>query len=158
MIRILPFGDRVLVKRVTTGEIRKGSLIVFTDKTDSNESELAYVVAVPTNKFVDKCVEFTEEYLIKSIRKRLLNGEIELLKDIKEYNEYITLKKLKPGDKIMVSKYVGTVVDDEQAKNTTTFVRISDIVGRWEKIDNEQGEEIVQIAAKDDATGEMISV
>jgi len=128
MKRIIPFGDRVLVKRQKTKEHRTEGKIIFTEATDNQDTDIATVRFVPDLTFTDQKLIENAESIIEGLSKRA-GEDSEALKALLNLNHYLKLKSLQPGDKIMMGKYVGTDFKDSAIKEDLTMCRIDDIVG-----------------------------
>ena len=111
MKRIIPFGDRVLVKRQKTGEHRVKGTIVLPDEVEQRDTDIATVKFIPDLTFTDQTLLKDAEGIIEGLSGRA-KDEPEALKQLLNLNQYLKLRTLKVGDMVMMSKYVGTDFKD----------------------------------------------
>jgi len=133
MPRVIPFGNRLLVKRRKTGDVTDGKFggtsLVMPDTTKDRETELADVVYIPEHSFADIELINNAETIIKSLTKKARDGDSEALKALLEYNIFLKIKSIQVGDVVMISKYVGTSFEDNQGSGNLTLIYGSDIIG-----------------------------
>lgn len=107
MKRIIPFGDRIIVKRRPIGEKLGSGILVASDETKDRLTEIADVVCVPDHTFADKQLIENSEKIIESLTQMAMDGDTQAVKSLIELNHYLKLKTLKVGDVVMVGKYTG---------------------------------------------------
>lgn len=127
MIKIIPLGDRILVRRRKIGQ--KVGLIELPDQVKDRNTDLADVIFVPDLTFSDKEILDNAEEIIKTLTKKAINGNIEATKALLEMNTFIKLKSIKVDDKVFISKYVGTDFHGTGDAESQTLVRCDDILG-----------------------------
>jgi len=127
-MHIIPFGDRILVKRRTINEDRESS-IVLPDSVKDRETDLAEVMYIPEHSFCDKILLEKGEKIIEAQSVKAENGDSEALKALLLFNEYLKIKSVQPGDVVMISKYVGVTFHDNAGSGNLTLVQGSDIIG-----------------------------
>ncbi len=131
MPRVIPFGDRLLVKRDKVGEkIGKEGIIIASDELKEKDTDLAVVVSVPEHSFTDKKLIENAEKIVESHTEKAQAGDSEALLALIRYNNYLNIKAIQPGDKVMISKYVGITFHDNKGSGDLTLVDGSDIIGR----------------------------
>ena len=130
MSKIIPFGDRILVKRRKVGDkLGPARLIVAVEETAERQTELADVIYVSDHSFCDKHLIENSDDIIKSLTGEAKSGNAEALKALVNFNEYLKRKSVQPGDRVMVSNYVGITFHDNQGGRNLTLVSTSDIIG-----------------------------
>ena len=127
-MHIIPFGDRLLVKRRTINEDRD-SKIVLPDNVKERETDLAEVKYIPEHSFCDKILIEKGEKIVEAQSKKALEGDAEALKALLLFNEYLKIKSVQVGDVVMISKYVGTTFHDNAGSGNLTLVAGTDIIG-----------------------------
>lgn len=127
MPKIIPFGDRILVKRKIVGD--KAGSIYLPDEIKERATDLAIVVHIPNNSFADKNLLDNAEKIIENLTSKASNGDAEALNSLIKFNEFCRLKSIQPGDEVMISKYVGTDFHETGKEETFTLVLLQDIIG-----------------------------
>lgn len=127
MIKIIPLGDRILVRRRKIGQ--KVGLIELPDQVKDRNTDLADVIFVPDLTFSDKEILDNAEEIIKTLTKKAINGNIEATKALLEMNTFIKLKSIKVGDAVMISKYVGVDFHGTGDSEGKTLVKADDVIG-----------------------------
>lgn len=107
MKKIIPFGSRIIVKRRPIGEKLGSGLILASDETKDRLTEIADVVCVSEQTFIDKQLIANSEKIIESLTQMAMDGDVNAVRSLLDLNEYLKLKMLKPGDVVMVGKYTG---------------------------------------------------
>lgn len=130
MPKMIPFGDRILVRRRIVGEkIGKEKLIYAPDKTKEAKTDLADIVSVPEHTFSDGYILERSDEIVKALTEEAIKGNSEALIGLLRINEFVKLKSLQPGDVVLISKYTGTDFHDDNPENEMTLVREEDIIG-----------------------------
>ena len=130
MSKVIPFGDRILVTRRKIGEkIGKDKLIIAPDTTKERPTDLADVTYVPEHSFADRQLIEEGEQIVNALTNKAKNGNSDALIALLRYNEFLKIKAIKPGDTVMISKYVGTDFQDNEGGGTQTLVKGEDIIG-----------------------------
>jgi len=130
MSKIIPFGDRILVKRRIVGDkLGKEGLIIAVETTAERQTDLADVIYVSDHSFCDKHLIDNSESIVASLTKEAKEGNAEALKAVINFNEYLKRKSVQPGDRVMISQYVGVTFHDNQGGGNLTLVSTSDIIG-----------------------------
>ena len=131
MKKLVPFGDRILVRRKKVGEkLWREGIIVAPDSTKDAETDLAVVVDVPkeNNFYVGN------QNRMSFIREATLKVEgIEPFIKVDEYLSKNAWRLLKPGDEVMLSRSVGIKFQDTSGQGEMTLVKGEDIIGKVEK-------------------------
>lgn len=128
MKKVIPFGDRILVKRKKVGETRSSS-IVLPDSTKDADTDLAIVVYVPELSFTDEKLIGNSPTIISGLVIKA-HDDPKALEMLITFNHYLKLKDLKAGDEIFMGKYVGTTFIDSNNSEELTMVRCDDIIGK----------------------------
>ncbi|MBU1308239.1 MAG: hypothetical protein KKE30_01740 [Gammaproteobacteria bacterium] len=129
MPTLIPFGDRVLVKRRKVGsKAGKSGVIELPDNVADKETELADVVYVPEHSFADAEMISSAKEIIESTLLKAKQGDSDALLALLRFNEFIKIKSIQPGDVVMIHKYVGTSFNDNTGASNLTLVNGSDII------------------------------
>ena len=126
-MKIIPFGNRILCKRKTIGE-KAGSLYMPDDIKD-RATDLAEVTYIPDLTFGDKAILDNAEQIISSVIEQAKSGNSYAVNTLLELNDFIKQKSIKVGDKVMLSKYVGTDFFETGGNEALTLVASADILG-----------------------------
>lgn len=126
--KLIPFGNRFLVKRRPIGAKLGSGLIIAADETKDRPTDIADVEYVPNHTFADKELLDNAEAIVKGISEKAKNGDVEALKALLEFNAYIRIKMVKPGMTIMLGKYVGTDFMTSEDQRTVTVCNAEDII------------------------------
>ena len=129
MKHVIPFGDRILVKRKKVGEKIKAESIVLPDSVTERDTDLAEVIYVPELTFADKNLIENSEQIIDSLLDKAKQGDSGAFEQVLIFNHYLKIKHLKAGDEIFMGKYVGTNFYDTNAKCELTMVSESNNSG-----------------------------
>ena len=130
MSQVIPFGDRILVRRKKVGDkVGKDSLIYAPDSLKERNTDIAVVAHIPDDTFADKAIIENSENIIKAMSEKAANGDSDALVTLLRLNEYLKLKSIQVGDVVMISKYVGTDFTSNDAKDEMTLVSASDVIG-----------------------------
>ena len=131
MKKIIPLGDRLLVKRTKqeTDTFVKDGLIVKPDTIRDIPTDIAEVVEVPEHSFADKELIKNAESIVNSLVKEAQVGDSNALKGLLEFNYYLKIKSIGVGDKVFMTKYSGIDYFDEERQANHTIVRGEDIHG-----------------------------
>lgn len=127
---VIPFGDRILVRRRRIGEKLGSGLIIASENTAERPTDLADVVYVPDLTFADEQIIENANKIVEAQSKAAQEGNADAFKALLLLNEFLKLKTIKAGDAVMISKYVGTDFhDNENTGQTLTLVNNADIIG-----------------------------
>lgn len=131
MKTIIPFGDRILVKREKVGgTIGKENIIQTADNTKEALTEIAEVRYVPDHTFIDKILIEDSEGFVKALAEKVKeHGDSEAMMSLLRFNDYLRVKSIQVGDKVMISKYVGIQFNDNFNEGDMTLCDSSDIIG-----------------------------
>lgn len=127
--RIIPFGNRILVKRQRVGQKLGSGILVATDETSERLTELAEVVFVPDMTFADHELMANGEAIIKALTEQICKGDTKGIDALFKFKEYLNIKALKPGDKVFIGKYVGTDFCIGETGEQLTIMNPEDIRG-----------------------------
>lgn len=128
MRKIIPLGDRILVKRRTVGnKIGKG-LIELPQNVQDRETDIADVLHIPDNTFADEKIINKAEDIIESLTEKAKNGDAEALKACLTLNSFLKIKSIKVGDVIMISKYTGVTFNTTESQENLTIVEGDNII------------------------------
>ena len=127
MLKVIPFGDRVMVKRRKIGE--KVGSILLPDETKERPTDLADVTYVPDLTFSDQKILDNAESIIEGLTKKSIEGDADAVVMLLKMNEFVRQKSIRVGDAVMISKYVGTDFIEKGGMDTLTLVRLEDIIG-----------------------------
>lgn len=122
--RVIPFGNRILVKRRNVGDATKGEgSIILPDAVKGRETELAVVLEIPDPTEADKAILEKADELIEKMKNE---GDYEGLERIRDY---LLKKSVNVGDMIFIGKYAGIDFHDNETRESRTMVLSDDIVG-----------------------------
>jgi co-chaperonin GroES (HSP10) len=128
-MKIIPLGDRILVKRRTVGEkLGTSGLLVSADVTKDRPTDLADVVKIPDHSFGDEQLINNAAAIITSLTTKAFEGDAEALRALIDFNLFLKIKSIKPGDTVMISKYIGTDFNTQDSQELITLVRGDDIM------------------------------
>ena len=125
-MKLIPFGDRVLVKRRKIGE--KIGTLYISEQMSESRTDIADVVYIQDLTFGDTQILDNAEKIIESLIKKACEGDDSALNSALEMNKFVRIKSLRVGDCVMVSKYVGTDFMDNNLKQELTLVKSDDII------------------------------
>ena len=130
MKHVIPFGDRILVRRKEHKEVKAESVIVLPDTVDSRDTDMAVVIYIPELSFIDKALFDNIDDIIEGQLKTAKEGNPNSLDAMTDLNLYLKLKSLKVGDEIFIGKYCGTTFEEiGNPGKHLTMLRINDIIG-----------------------------
>lgn len=104
--KLIPYGTRILVKRRKVED--KSSHIILPDEVKNLPTDIADVVAVPDQSFVDKKLIANSETIINALDKRANEGDPAALDALLKFKEYLQVMTIKPGDVLLMARYGGT--------------------------------------------------
>ena len=127
MPKLIPFGERILVKRKQIGS-QIGS-IVLPDEVKERSTDLAIVTHIPEMSFADKQLIENADKIIESLTKKASEGNSDALDSLIKFNEFCKLHSIQVGDEVFISKYVGTEFHETGKEEVLTLVLLSDVIG-----------------------------
>lgn len=131
MKKLIPFGDRILVKRRKIGDkIGGGGVIIAPDEVKERPTEIADVVHVPDNSFADNELIGNADEIVKNLTAKARQGDSQAFKALIEFNFYMKAKTIQPGDAIFITRYVGTDIMIKETGETLTLVDYDGIIGK----------------------------
>lgn len=126
--KLVPFGNRYLVKRRPIGTKLGSGLIIAADETKDRPTDIADVLYVPDHTWADKELLANAESIVKGLGDKAKAGDIEAVKALIEFNNYIRIKSIRPGMTIMLGKYVGTDFMTSEDNRTITVCTSDEII------------------------------
>lgn len=130
MPKIIPYGDRILVKRQPVGEkVSDNSSIVLPDNVAEKDTDICEVMYVPDHSFADRALIINSPKIIDRLCIKAAEGDSGALKALLEFNVFLKIKSVKVGDKVFISKYSGTNWSDNAGNQDMTIIRGEDIIG-----------------------------
>lgn len=127
--KLIPYGTRILVKRRKVEQT--SNHIILPDEVSNMPTDIADVVAVPEQSFCDKALIAKSEQIINGLAKKAEEGDGAAFKALLEFNEYLRMITLKPGDVLMIGKYIGT---DFLIQETNSYLTVMDGSGIYAKV------------------------
>ena len=79
MPRVIPFGDRILVKKKKVGKKLGDGTIIAPDEIAERDTDLATVVHIPDNSFADNELVTNAEEIIKGLSEKAQVGDSKAL-------------------------------------------------------------------------------
>jgi len=128
-MKIIPLGDRILVKRRTIGDKLGSGILHAADETKDRTTDLADVTYIPEHSFADKALLENSENIINSQTEKAKEGDSKALTALLQFNHFLKIKSIQPGDGVMISKYVGTDFLEKGSNQVLTLVKGEDIIG-----------------------------
>ncbi|HEY9874571.1 MAG TPA: hypothetical protein V6D12_14120 [Candidatus Obscuribacterales bacterium] len=128
--RVIPYGDRILVKRKVIGEKIGAGILYAPETASSRPMDIAKIIYVPDNSFADEQLIKEADSIIAALTEKSKSGDSEALKALLEFNIYLKIKCLQPGDEVMIGKYVGTDFIEGETGQTLTLVRGDEVIGK----------------------------
>jgi co-chaperonin GroES (HSP10) len=131
--QIKPFGDRLLVKRRVVGQKLGSGILYASDATGSKATDLADIISVPDFTCADVALLAAKERIIGRLTSKAAEGDAEALKALLNFNTYLSIKDLKAGDCVMISKYVGVTFNtSDNSQEDLTIVLGEDVISKIE--------------------------
>lgn len=127
--KLIPYGTRLLVKRRKVEQ--QSTHIILPDEVAGLPTDIADVVSVPDQSFCDKELISNSETIIKGLTEKAKSGDGVAFKALLEFNEYLRLITIKPGDVLMIGKYIGT---DFLIQETNQYLTVMDGSGIYAKV------------------------
>lgn len=129
MPKIIPYGNRILVERKKVGSVgHKDSKIILTQETADRPTDLATVISIPDNTFVDKQLIERAEQTAEALGKKMEEGNPDALEALLKLNFFMRIKALQPGDEVFVTKYCGTDFHDTRGGKYQSMIKGEDIL------------------------------
>lgn len=130
MAKVIPFGDRIIVKRRVVGEtIGPAGIIVSPVKTAETITDIADVIEVPEHSLSDKMLIENSEEILAGLTEKAKTGDAKAFTSLLQFGQFLKCKMVQPGDCVMIGKYVGVSFSDNSGANNLTLVREDDIIG-----------------------------
>lgn len=104
--KLIPYAGRILVKRRKLDQT--SNHIILPDEVAQKDTDIADVVAVAEQTFCDKTLIAQSEQIITGLAKKAEEGDGVALEALMKFKEYLVLVTLKPGDVLLIGKYIGT--------------------------------------------------
>lgn len=130
--RIVPYGDKILIQRRKTGDKTKGN-IILPDQVADRPTDVADVVYVPDHTFCDKALIDGSESIVSGLVKKAQEGDGQAFMSLLNFRSYLMLKSIKPGDTLLVGKFIGT---DFNIKETGESLTVMDSDGIYAIIED----------------------
>lgn len=127
--KVIPYGNRILVRRRKVGDKVGNSGLVLPDQTADRPTDLADVVYVADHTFADKVLIDAAEEIIKGLVDKAKTGDWNATQALISFNTYLKHKAITPGMTVFISKYVGTEFHDNEGSGQLTLVALEDVVG-----------------------------
>lgn len=127
--KIIPFGDRILVQRVKVGGTLGSGILIAPDHTADNETELAEIVYIPDATTIDDMMALNTADIINGLTLNARGGDSAAIVALQNFNKYLKIRALKVGDRIFMSKYVGTNFTVQETGQKLTLVDYDGIIG-----------------------------
>lgn len=129
--RIIPFGDRILVKRRPIGNKLGSGVLVASEETADRLTEIADVVAVADVTMADKELLDGAEGIIEALTIKAKGGDDGAFQSLMAFRSYLLVKTIAVGDVVFIGRYCGTDFSTGEAGGQTlSIVRGEDIYGR----------------------------
>lgn len=129
MSKIIPLGDRILVKRRKIGDKIGDGTLHAAEETSERLTDLADVTYIPEHSFADAALLENAEEIITAQTNKAKEGDSNALNALLQFNHFLKIKSIQPGDGVMISKYVGTDFLEKGSNQVLTLVKGEDIIG-----------------------------
>lgn len=126
---VLPFGDRILVRRRKIGGTIGSGLLVSADETKERDTEIADVIFIPEHSFTDSELIKNSEMIAKALSAKAQGGDSDALNALLKFNEFLKIKSIQPGDVVLISKYVGITFYTSDDIDGLTMLLGNDVIG-----------------------------
>lgn len=114
--KLIPYGNRILVKRRKVED--RSSHIILPDEVKNLPTDIADVVEVPQQSFVDKKLIANAETIINALDKKANEGDASALEALFKFNEYLRVMTIRPGDVLLMARYGGTDFHIQETNQT----------------------------------------
>lgn len=104
--KLIPYGTRILVKRRKVED--KSEHIILPDEVKNLPTDIADVVAVPDRSFTDNQLLQNADTIVKALTEKAKAGDSSSVKSLMEFNEYLRVMTIQPGDVLLMARYGGT--------------------------------------------------
>ena len=128
-MKVIPFGDRILVRRKVIGEKIGNGLLYAPEQTADRPTDLAEVIYIPDHTFGDSEILQNSVEIIKALVEKTKTGDSEALIALLRLNEYIKIKGIAVGDVVFISRYVGTDFLAKDSNQMLTVLNANDVIG-----------------------------
>jgi co-chaperonin GroES (HSP10) len=128
MKKIIPFGNRLLVKRKQIEKLGDGTL-ELPDTIKERLTELAEVVYVPDRTFADEALLKNAEEIMMGLATKAKHGDAGAVEALMKFNDYLHIKAIKVGDTVFLGTYIGTDFRVSESGETLTLCDGFDIRG-----------------------------
>lgn len=132
--KLVPYGNRILVKRRKVED--KSSHIILPDEVKNLPTDIADVVEVPQQSFVDKKLIANAETIIDALENKANQGDSAALEALFKFNEYLRVMAIKPGDVLLMARYGGT---DFLIQETNQTLCVTDTNGIYALVIEKKG-------------------
>lgn len=132
--KLIPYGTRLLVQKRKVED--NSSHIILPDEVKNMSTDIADVIAVPDQTFVDQRLIANSAVIIDALTKRATEGDAEAVNSLFKFKEYLQIMHFKPGDVILLARYGGT---DFLIPETNKYLCVADANGIYclvKEIDN----------------------
>ena len=128
--KVVPFGDRILVRRRRIGnKLGDAKIIIASDNTSDRPTDLADVVYVAEHSFADGELISNAEQIIEGLMAEAKKGNAGALDSLMEFRKFLNMKSIKKGDAVFISKFIGTDFHDNEGGGTLTLMHAEDVIG-----------------------------
>lgn len=132
--KLVPYGQRILVKRRKVED--KSSHIILPDEVKNLPTDIADVIAVPEQSFVDKKLVANAETIINALEKKANEGDSSAVEALFKFNDYLRIMTIKPGDVLLMARYGGT---DFLIQETNQTLCVTDCNGIYALVVEKKG-------------------
>ncbi len=132
--KLIPYGNRILVKRRKVED--RSSHIILPDEVKNLPTDIADVIAVPEQSFVDKKLILNAETIINALEKKANEGDSSAVEALFKFNEYLRIMTIKPGDVLLMARYGGT---DFLIQETNQTLCVTDHNGIYARVVESKG-------------------
>lgn len=114
--KLIPYGTRILVKRRKVED--KSSHIILPDEVKNLPTDIADVVEVPEQTFVDKEILKNAEKMILSLSQMAQDGDAKSVQALLALKDYLQIMTIQKGDVLLMARYGGTDFLIQETKQT----------------------------------------
>lgn len=127
--KLVPYGQRILVKRRKVED--KSSHIILPDEVKNLPTDIADVIEVPEQSFVDKKLIANAETIINALEKKANEGDSSAVEALFKFNDYLRVMTIQNGDVLLMARYGGT---DFLIQETNQTLCVTDHNGIYARI------------------------
>lgn len=104
--KLIPYGTRLLVQKRKLEQT--SSTIYLPDEVREHITDIADVIAVAEQTFVDQRLIANAQVIIDGLTQKACQGDAEAVNSLLKFKEYLQIMSVKAGDVLLLARYGGT--------------------------------------------------